>query len=284
MILELASDRLGLRLDSERGGRITSIRGPSGREWLAESSDAAPVAWGASFVRSGMGGWDEVVPSVAATRLTGGAEVPDHGDVWSAAWKVHAYSDTDATVGVDLKSLPVRLVRTVSVAASTVRLRYRATTESSLAIPFAWSAHPQFAAEDGSVVALSAAGAGVQPQLVREYPAPRGPIVLPGVGVIGHLAERTSLKVFVEPGSLVDAATLTHPDGDALMLRWNAAVVPYLGLFWDRGEFASGSVIAVEPATAFGDDAAEAEASGRIAWLTASAPLEWQLELCIGGV
>ncbi|MDP9028402.1 MAG: hypothetical protein M3N46_12800 [Actinomycetota bacterium] len=279
MILEVRGGGLQLRMDSERGARIVSIQGANGREWLAPSTDNEPTSWGDPFVRNGMGGWDEIVPSVAATRLADGTCIPDHGDAWSVPWTIEAHSASVVTLAVQLTSMPIRLTRTVSATASGVRLSYRATTSSVRPIPFSWSAHPQFLAELTSVVSVAASNMTVRPALVREYPSPRGPLAFPSNAVLNELNEGRSLKAFVQESAVVDSATLTHPDGDALTLRWHAGSLPYLGLFWDRCEFAGRPVIAIEPTTAFGDDAGGAEASGRIVRLSSSAPLDWTLDL-----
>ena len=41
-----------------------------------------------SFVGSGLAGWDECIPTVAACTGADGRAVPDHGSVWARAWTV----------------------------------------------------------------------------------------------------------------------------------------------------------------------------------------------------
>jgi hypothetical protein len=279
MILGLQGGGLEMRIDAARGGRITSIRGSNGREWLAPSSNTQPTAWGDPFVRKGMGGWDEIVPSTSATRLADGTSVPDHGDAWSVPWDVQRQADTSITAAVDLKSIPVRLTRVASATSSGIQLSYRASTSSAGSVPFAWSAHPQFIADSASVVSLRSGVQEIFPDLIREYPEPRIPIGPLNTALFGEMLAGTSVKAFVQPSSVVDSATLTHANGDALTIRWDAAALPFIGLFWDHQEFASGSVIAIEPSTAFGDNAGEAESSDRIARVSRTAALEWHLEL-----
>ena len=144
----------GLRCDvavgpEDPGGRIVSLRSDDGHEWLAPSSSPQGTR-NEAFVRPGMGGWDEVAPSVQSDVLPGGVSVPDHGDLWNAHWSVVEATESTLVMDVELSSIQVSLRRSITATATGLRLDYRATTESVVAVPLLWCAHPQFAAGAGT--------------------------------------------------------------------------------------------------------------------------------------
>ena len=268
-------------VEAARGGRLTSLT-CDGREWLTATGDAdrrlVPTA-ATPFVRPGMGGWDEVIPTVPATALADGRLLGDHGEAWRRPWTIEARSSSSVTMSLRLASLPLTLHRVLEVTDRTMRLAYTVDVDADAAgpTPVLWSAHPQFDAPTGTRLVL---GRGRLPSRV-EYPAGRGALVLDDRDVLAELPAGAALKVFVEPATPVDSAELVHADGAALTLRWDARTVPYLGLWWDNGCCAATPVIAVEPCTGFGDDAADATALGRILSLAPGARHRWSLQVVV---
>ena len=104
----------GLRCEvhADRGGRIVSLLSDDGYEWLAPSTRTDRTGHGQSFVRIGMGGWDEIAPTVQADSVrvpdaTGLPEtqLPDHGDIWNVEWQLNAASPTSLSMSVQLASV-----------------------------------------------------------------------------------------------------------------------------------------------------------------------------------
>jgi galactose mutarotase-like enzyme len=271
----------GIRLatDPADGARITSVWS-SGREWLA----AGGARSGAAFVQPGSGGWDEVVPTVSACVLADGTVLPDHGDAWSRPWRVLSATPEAVETTVRLDSLPLSLTRRIEATGGGLRMSWRAETESDRGIPLAWCAHPLFAASVGTRVQLDAV-----PTLTEEYPR-RG---ARRTGLAGHHGEgdrgagdrgegdrgakdRGAVKAFTVAGEH-SSASVVHADGAALRLGWDARKLPYLGLYWDSGEFTATPVLAIEPSTARSDSAARVE--GELPVVRAGHPLEWSLTL-----
>lgn len=279
--LTVGDGPLRVVVDAARGGRLTSLT-CEGREWLTLTGDQdrqlVPSA-ATPFVRPGMGGWDEVIPTVRATALADGRLLGDHGEAWRRPWTIEARSSASVTMSVRLASLPLTLRRVLEVTDRTMRLAYtvEVDAEATGPTPVLWSAHPQFDAPIGTRLVL---GRGRLPARV-EYPAGRGALVLDDRDVLAELPAGAALKVFVEPGTSVDSADLVRPDGAALTLRWDVRELPYLGLWWDNGCCAHTAVIAVEPCTGFGDDAADATAQGRILSLAPGARHSWSLQVMV---
>lgn len=281
----------GLRCEvqPDRGARIVSLRGADGWEWLAASERTPAAGTSLPFVRPGMGGWDEVAPTVQAdpdARDSTGARLPalpDHGDVWNIPWRVdHACPDR-LSVSVELPSMPVTLSRTITATEGGLRLHYRAATTSVVPLPLLWCAHPQFAAGPGVDLALEAGGARIDPDLTEMYPRDGEALDFARRPMHGAMPAGTSCKAFVDPEVRADAAVLSHPSGRSLRLDWNARKLPYLGLFWDNGEFAAGPVLAIEPSTAWGERLSAAAQKDRVLAVSLESPLEWELELSVPG-
>ena len=74
---------------------------------------------------------------------------------------------------------------------------------------------------------------------------------------IGPPTLKRARKFYVLPDQSVGTATLVRrPAGDWLRMAWDAAQVPYLGLWVDEGALNAASVAAPEPATGFYDSLA----------------------------
>lgn len=262
---------------SLRGGRITSLTSAGEREWLAPST---PPTSGA-FVQPGMGGWDELLPTVRAVTLSDGTRLPDHGDLWSSVWHPEEVTDSRIDLSAFSPSASLTLRRLIEVTDTGLRLSYRATSTSATPVPLFWSAHPQFVASDTAVLRLFSGRSEVFPALLEEYPAPGAERPFEAQSLAWWAPLRTSVKVFAAPTERVDSATIGVPGSPALQLSWNRDELPYLGLFWDNREFAAQPVICLEPTTAHGDSAADAAALGRVLLVSAAQPVTWQLELAL---
>lgn len=263
----------------ELGGRITSLTTGDGFEWLLPSTDADRPGYGAPFLRPGMGGWDEVCPSVSADVLEGGRLVPDHGDVWNIPWDVEAGSSDHLTLQTDLVSVPVKLQRTISRSQTGFTFSYTAATRAAGLHPVLWCAHPQFFADERTIVRAHPEEPLAVPDLVEEYPEKGRHHHFPLRPLLNELKKGTSFKAFVPPDVHISAATITQGGGSRLRIGWSADELPYLGLFWDNGEFASQPALAVEPSTGFGDSLSAAAAEGLVLSVSADQDLSWKIHL-----
>ena len=251
-----------VEVDVADGARITSLT-TGDREWLAPSGPRSPGA----FVQPGSGGWDEAIPTVSACTLADGTVLADHGDAWQTPWTLDSADAGHIQTSLRLTSLPITLTRRIQATASGIRLAWTASTDSPGPVPLAWCAHPLFTADAGTRIVL----ADPAPGLIEEYPRRGAPRDWPGA--VGASA----IKAFTDaPRS---GAAIVHADGDTLALHWDPALLPYLGLYWDGGEFTDTPVVAIEPSTAFGDSAARAAAEGRIRLLQPGQQFSWWLSL-----
>ena len=263
MTHSLSGGGITVETDLVDGARLTRLTA-LGRQWLAECGPRSP----GDYVQPGSGGWDEIAPTVSAGVLSDGTELADHGDAWQSTWTLVSESATHVEASVRLTSLPITLARRIDASDAGIRLSYTATTDSERPVPLFWCAHPLFSAHPGTRIRVAD-----DPPLVEEYPGPRAARGWPGD--VGD----TAIKAFT--AAPASGASVEHANGDTLALAWDPALLPYLGLYWDGAEFTSTPVVAVEPATGYGDSAPRAVAEGRVRLLHAGVPFRWWMTLTV---
>jgi hypothetical protein len=114
-----------IEIDAEHGGRWSSLRGRSGREWLWSPGDTPErfaVRPGDPFVDAG--GMEECLPTIGG--------VPDHGDAWARPW----VPDGD---GLSVDGDGYRLFRRMTIDDAGLTCAYRLTAEPGWL--FVWAAH-----------------------------------------------------------------------------------------------------------------------------------------------
>jgi galactose mutarotase-like enzyme len=257
-----------------RGGKVVSLRGAGGHEWLLPPIAGRPVVRGAAFVDADLGGWDECAPSIVACTAPAGEQIPDHGDLWDIDWVRDGDSDTGAAALLAYgSSLSYDMRRTVRPVASGLRFDYRVTTRRRVRTPFLWAAHPQFLAPAGSHLLIDCA------TVVDALDHGVRQAWTPGLATIDSVEPGGCRKVYAEPDWRVESVTLVVPDAGELTLRWDPAVTPYAGLWFDQGAYARRPVIAIEPSTGFYDSLAAAVDNDRVLWIEPSHPVSWWVEV-----
>jgi len=161
---QIQNDYVGITILPDLGGKIASIRNLlTDREWLWTNPHLAykrPV-YGASYEKEyDTGGFDECFPTVVACRHPlppwEGIPVPDHGELFSQAWKVdrnEVGSDGETILGLSTSGVrfPYRFCRTTVVPPdrSGFELHYTVKNLCSFPLPFIWCAHPLMRIEPG---------------------------------------------------------------------------------------------------------------------------------------
>jgi hypothetical protein len=270
-------------------------------EWLVGpgSRPVRPVAYGATWAEHDMSGWDEMFPTINACPYPGpaapGTPLPDHGEVWSMPWSREPAAAGELTLGVSGHALPYRLIRTASVEGSSLRLRYRVVNLAGDPLSFLWAAHPQFACtaetrillppEVHEVLRVYDPGMGWSAEGTHQsWPEtldPGGPPVR--LDRVGAVSRDDCRKLYVPAELRVSWAGLVDASsGNWLRLKWNAGMVPYLGVWVDEGCFNTVSTVALEPTTGFYDSLATAVQAGRILTLPPNAAREWEVVVEVG--
>jgi galactose mutarotase-like enzyme len=201
-----------MEIRPEWGGRITSLR-LDGEELLDQGIGVdQPTAKG--FVDAGAWGWDEMVPNLEPTDT-----LPDHGEAWRLPWEVVARSGDSVGMSCNGRLVPWRLGRRIMLGQS-VEVLYRYTNVGNGPHNAYWCAHPLFKYEPGMEI---------------------------GASVPHELAEGTSVKVFLPPGT-VDHVTLGWRSGKRIDMSWDAFLTPAVAVWVCNGDLGGYRQIAIEPA------------------------------------
>ena len=148
-------------------------------------------------------------------------------------------------------------------------------TAGARSVPFLWAAHPQFRAPASTRVELPSAVRTVID--VMDPTLPERPWSSE-LGSIDTIAPAGYRKVYAHPDLPVEGARLVHPDGALLDIRWTHEC-PYVGLWFDKFDFRSEGIIAIEPTTAYFDSLDTAIALGRAPKIAPGETLAWTLFL-----
>lgn len=271
----LNSGDLSLTLLPHLGGKIASIR--LGETELLQTPllPYATRTRNMAFDEADASGWDECLPSVAACTVQladdSSAQIPDHGDLWRVEWQPEGPSE--GTLRAECFSLPLELVRSLAVSETEsgweLRLNYAVTNTGREAVPWAWAAHPLFAAEagdrivlPGSISSLRLEGSGGN-RLGKGGDTVSWPIATLAAGGETNLSLAQSIesaigdKLFAGPlGANEDWAVLERPSaGLRIRVSFDTAATPYLGLWicfggWPDRPGAKQACVALEPCTA----------------------------------
>jgi galactose mutarotase-like enzyme len=284
------------------GAKIVSLFDKrTGVEWLAGPGDRPfrPAAYGATFDQQDMSGWDEMFPTITACPYPvpgayAGVPLPDHGEVWAVPWT--NVGGEDLALAVEGRALPYRLTRCLSLPdPTTLRFDFHLANRGAEPMPYIWAAHPQFACGAEAQVILPSEVTQVYNVLTEEWgwgafnanlswpAAQHADGAALQLDAIGPPTLKRARKFYLLPDQPVGAATLVRrPAGDWLRMAWDAAQVPYLGLWVDEGALNAASVAAPEPATGFYDSLALAWQNRRVAVVPPGAEVTWWLTVQLG--
>ena len=275
-----------------------------GRQWLW-ASDTTPYAVPdetASYDESAdTGGYDECFPTVRAckvptwVRTFGGAQLPDHGELWSQAPSIDVKTSPEGQTATTTwmgRRMPYRIARAVRVTpAGEVECEYEATNTGTDRVPFVWSSHPALPLTVTTRLEL--------PQATRMHVYSQHEIAL-GVGAtdlrwplvrssgklldMSHpfgVAKRYACKLFLE---MREGRAAVIQDGLRLEVAFSADDIPNFGLWINRGAwtpFKRGkpySNLVFQPCIGAPDTLEEALGAWKSAhWLDAGKSRRWLL-------
>ncbi|AEJ19716.1 hypothetical protein [Gracilinema caldarium] len=292
----LRSEAAELMMVPQLGGRVISLKNrKSNREWLWHQ-DRPDWLWankaGDNFGLSPQAGIDECIPSVASCNFKG-RQIPDHGEVWYQAWDldIKALDQGMLTSTLELQISPLKFSRTIRLMDEhTFLFDYVLENKGFEEEPFIWCIHPLKNIYEGDRLLLpeevnslrldGGIGVLIARGDVWKYPEPFSGTRLdlcqvPGTG------NELCVKGFAGPLQHGWAAIENQHTGDRLDLYWDPKLVPYLGLWINRG-LGGFHHVALEPCTGIPDSLTiAAEKWKEIKTIQGGEQLGWSLKIVV---
>ncbi|HEU5122454.1 MAG TPA: hypothetical protein VFW05_00165 [Verrucomicrobiae bacterium] len=273
-VYELSNQELAVAVVPELGARIISLRNRrTGREWMWHPPGGLKLfrnRSGDPFFKSPLVGMDECLPTIEPC-VWNGRLLPDHGEVWSAAWSVdeELWANGILKTEVELKQSPFRFERTLELQGNEIQLSYELTHSGTQDECYLWSLHPLLRLQPGDALNL--------PESTREL-IPAGQMEIADL----ILAEGRCAKTFATPLSEGFVELENRISGDRLAFEWNAAENDTLGIWLTRGGWHGHHHLALEPTNGDSDALSIAAAQSRCGIVRAGSSNNWQLKITIG--
>ncbi len=280
-LYRVEAGNISLVLVPALGGRIVSLRHLHGeREWLdgwsPENRRRLHLPADPSRYETGPGaGIDECLPTVLACEVDG-HPLPDHGELWRTA---PAFDPQTLRCAWRLQCLPLHFERCLDIEGNTLRLNYRLQNTAARPVPYQWAWHPLFTLETQDRLHFEPTPSHCLATdgrcLLWPGAEPGQDLTRADVGV----AQPPCAKVFVEVPAAA-RAEIRGPGG-SLRLDWPGELLPWAGLWINRGAWNGLHHWAIEPTNLARDRLSEARPGDD---LTTLRPLEtraWQLRLTL---
>jgi galactose mutarotase-like enzyme len=266
----LRNEQIELAVVPDLGAKIISLKNlRTGRQWMWHPPAGARLFAnlpGDDFSKSPLVGADECLPTIAPC-VWQGRELPDHGEVWSAPWRVDAEAWANGIVktSVRLKISPFEFERTIELHEHELRLKYRLRNSSAQAEAFLWAFHPllNLQPEDQLVLPGSTRALLNGASWVDTVPL--------------NIPEKSSTKVFAQ--RVTEGFTRIHNrnTGDRLEFAWNPVENDTLGLWFTRGGWHGFHQFALEPTNGGSDALTLAAEQSHCGMVPPSDSISWQI-------
>ena len=274
-VYTLSNQEAELAVIPELGAKIISLKNRhTGREWMWHPDGGLRLFQncpGDDFSGGPLVGMDECLPTIEPC-VWRGRKLPDHGEVWAAAWEVDAEAWKAGFLGtsVSLKTSPFDFARTIELRGNEVRLSYQLTNRSSVPEYFLWAMHPllRLQPDDQLVLPKStrALWNGLEWIDAIDSAIPRG----------------NCSKLIGGPLTEGIASIRNGRTGDHLQLEWSPSENNALGLWLTRGGWHGHHHFAVEPTNAGADALTDAVAREWCGSLAGTASTAWEVRFRMG--
>ena len=274
-VYTLRNQEVELAVVPELGAKIISLKNRrTGREWMWYPDGGLKLFqnWlGDDFSNSPLVGMDECLPTIGPC-VWRGRKLPDHGEVWTAAWSVDAkaWKNGSLKTTVSLKTSPFDFARTIELRENEVYLDYQLINRSSEPEYFLWAMHPLLRLQPDDQLVL--------PKSIRALW--NG---LDWIDAIDSAVPKGNCSKLIG-GPLTEgvASVQNRRTGDRLQFEWSPSENNALGLWLTRGGWHGHHHFAMEPTNAGADvltDAVAREWCGRLAQASSTA---WQVRFALG--
>jgi galactose mutarotase-like enzyme len=270
----LESSLLKVAILPDNGGKLASIKCQRTQtEFLLPGSLYERIAeFGpfAHFHESDCAGWDECLPTVSPCGPEGtmGA-VPDHGDFWRFPWQVVS-NDTSNEISLQANgfSMPLCFRKHISLKQNDLTIRYEIENTGNAPVEILYASHPLFCIDAKDTIVLpneitdltlleSRGNRIGSPEATVSWPIHRYEGSTFDLRTTGQMSDRTAEMLYSNRLTRGVAGLYRNLSGHGVVLRFDTAAIPYLGLWlcyggWPDDDRSSSlqHAIALEPTTA----------------------------------
>ena len=271
----LSNQEVELAVVPELGARLISLKDlRTGREWLWHPAGGRKLFRNGphdNFENSPLVGLDECLPTIAPCSWQG-RDLPDHGEVWAAAWTLdsEAWERGVLRTSVSLNVSPFDFERTIELQENEVRLGYQLHNRAAAQELYLWAMHPLLRLQIGDQLELPSSTQALL----------NGAAWIDAVNSTRPKGDCE--KIFA---SLVSEglAAINNPEtGDRLEFEWDPAQNNTLGLWLNRGGWHGHHHFALEPANGEPDILTAAAQRNRCGAVTAHGSVAWQVCILVG--
>lgn len=298
--LTLRSDQLIVDVIPDLGAKISSLRMVSGGHEILQTPlrPYAPRTREMTFDQADASGIDECIPTVSDCEIElFGTKIrlPDHGDFWRIPFEAEQSANEIASYALGY-SLPLRFEKRLVLKGNALRTSYKLTNTGEKRVPYLWSAHPGFAAEEGDRVVLppsvnhvetwysgnSRLGApGKRLSWPRTLTASGATVDL---SVVEPHSSGTGDKLFMQSPNEGWVALEQRRIKSRVEVHFEPRECPWTGLWlayggWPSGQALRQQCVAIEPCTAPADSLDVAIRNGTAKYLDPGARCEWAIEI-----
>ncbi len=229
-VVRLEAHGLAVAMLPELGGKLISLRGPDGYEWLSRSGRPYRARAGLTDFGDGeFDGADEIFPTMDASD-----DLPQHGEAWRLAWK--PCSGPGLSFALEGGLRPYRLQRSITIEPGAVLLSYVLNNRADTALRYTYLFHPLFSIAEPLRMELPA-GQQVVVMNAQHHFLPNTGKPVPWASLLeDHFASATasmsaqrfwSLAVSPAPAFV----RLRRPAGASLTMTWDAVALPHLAVW-----------------------------------------------------
>ncbi len=272
----LSNEKIEVAVVPQLGAKIISVKDRrTGREWMWRPPQGAILFHngpGDDFFHSPLIGIDECLPTIEPC-VWRGRTLPDHGEVWSAAWGVdeEAWQKGALKTSVRLEISPFDFERTIELDDNEICLSYQLSNRNSVSEFFLWAMHPLLKLQDGDKLVLPPSTRNL---LNGETWVDAIDSAIPTGGCS---------KLVAGPVSEGRVGVRNDVTGERFDFEWNASENNGLGLWLTRGGWHGHHHFAIEPTNAGADALTSAVGRKWCGTVAGNGAVTWQIRLRIGG-
>ena len=281
------SDTLRATLLPQDGAKMASLIDLKiGKELLAVRNfkQYRVLTYEGNYIDSECSAFDDLFPTIDPYSPGSGAyqgiPYPDHGEWCRIPFAVRVEND-HVVFSAKSRRFPMRYQKSVSVAPNGgISLRYSIANDGDEPFDFIWAGHIMLQGEDGMrLITPFEPNAPVEMVFATDgYPQNTLPLDTltgfdPGIGA--------AYKFYYLDRIKEGTFSVRYADGRELSFRYDAAKLPYLGVWLNNGEFQGIYNLAPEPCTAPFDSPERAAQKGYGSKIAAKSVFEFEIDISV---